>query len=47
MLVNLVIMGRNSLVLEIGLLVKLVIVNGLCNEIQFVFGMIFGFLLAR
>ena len=29
MLVNLVIMGRNSLVLEIGLLVKLVIVNGL------------------
>ena len=29
MLVNLVIVGRNSLVLEIGLLVKLVIVNGL------------------
>ena len=29
MLVNLVIMGRNSLVLEIELLVKLVIVNGL------------------
>ena len=29
MLVNLVIVGRNTLVLEIGLLVKLVIVNGL------------------